>query len=610
MSLNNKGKKAKNANNVNDMSAKDNNEKDNKEKDNKKKENSRIIKRLMQYLKRYIAVMLLSMLFALIFSGAALYIPVVTGQCIDIIIGTGLVDFSLLVKKLSIIGIFVAVIALSQWLMSLCNNYVTYTVVRDIRKDAFDKIHRLPISYIDSHSHGDIVSRIVSDVDTFSNGLLMGFTQFFTGVVTIVGTLIFMLTVNVKVTLLVIVLTPISLLVAGFIASRTHGLFVKQSQTRALQTGYINEIIGNEKIVKAFCHENEVIEEFEIINSELEQVSLKATFFTSLTNPSTRFVNNMIYAAITLYGGYLALVGNITVGALTCLLSYANQYTKPFNEISGVFTELQNAIACAGRILDFIDEQEESSDDNNKELPKVNGEIAFKNVYFSYTEDKKLIEDFNLDVLSGKRVAIVGPTGCGKTTVINLLMRFYNPCSGSIVLDNTPIELLTRNSLRSNYGMVLQETWLCHGTIRDNIKMGKPEATDEEMIEAAKACHAHSFIRRLPNGYDTVIGEDMGGLSEGQRQLLCIARVMINIPPLLILDEATSSIDTRTEMKIQDSFAKLMKGRTCFIVAHRLSTIVNSDIILVMKDGKIIEKGSHEELMKMNGFYKQVYLSA
>ena len=572
-------------------------------------DNKVIIKRLLKYIKKYLWIFILSCLFAFISSAASIYIPVLVGQCVDMIIGKGLVDFDGLILKLLLMGIIVLGIALCQWLMNICNNGLTYRVVRDVRSDAIRKIQHLPISYVDSHSHGDIVSRIISDVDTFADGLLMGFGQFFTGIVTIVGTLVFMFVVNVKLSILVVVLTPLSLFVAAFIAKRTHGLFVDQSKLKAEQTGFIGEIIDNQKVVKALCHEDEAIEEFDNINKRLETCSLKATFYSSTTNPSTRFINNMVYAAVALYGGFLAFAGTLSIGSLVCMLSYANQYTKPFNEISSVITELQNAIATAGRIFEFLDEAEEIPDTDNQELTDVFGNVTIKNVDFSYVEDKKLIENFNLDVPAGKRVAIVGPTGCGKTTIINLLMRFYDVDSGTITVEGKSIADLKRSSLRENYGMVLQETWLYHGTIKDNIRLGNPEATDEEVIQAAKACHAHSFIEKLPNGYDTVVSENMGGLSEGQRQLICISRVMLRIPPMLILDEATSSIDTRTELKIQEAFARLMKNRTSFIVAHRLSTIKNADVILVMKDGSIIEKGSHEELLAKQGFYSTLYKS-
>lgn len=572
-------------------------------------DNKVIIKRLLKYIKKYLWIFILSCLFAFISSSASIYIPVLVGQCVDMIIGKGLVDFDGLILKLLLMGIIVLGIALCQWLMNICNNGLTYRVVRDVRSDAIRKIQHLPISYVDSHSHGDIVSRIISDVDTFADGLLMGFGQFFTGIVTIVGTLVFMFVVNIKLSVLVVVLTPLSLFVAAFIAKRTHGLFVDQSKLKAEQTGFIGEIIDNQKVVKALCHEDEAIEEFDNINKRLETCSLKATFYSSTTNPSTRFINNMVYAAVALYGGFLAFAGTLSIGSLVCMLSYANQYTKPFNEISSVITELQNAIATAGRIFEFLDEAEEIPDTDNQELTDVLGNVTIENVDFSYVEDKKLIENFNLDVPAGKRVAIVGPTGCGKTTIINLLMRFYDVDSGTITVEGKSIADLKRSSLRENYGMVLQETWLYHGTIKDNIRLGNPEATDEEVIQAAKACHAHSFIEKLPNGYDTVVSENMGGLSEGQRQLICISRVMLRIPPMLILDEATSSIDTRTELKIQEAFARLMKNRTSFIVAHRLSTIKNADVILVMKDGSIIEKGSHEELLAKQGFYSTLYKS-
>ena len=487
---------------------------------------------------------------------------------------------------------------------------MTYNVIRDIRTDAFENIEKIPLSYIDSHSHGDIVSRIISDVDTFADGLLLGLTQLFTGAATIVGTLIFMLTINVKIAVVVVVLTPLSLVAASFIAKRTYSMFQLQSRTRGEQTALIDEMIGNQKVLVAFNHEKKAIEQFDEINDRLSQYSLRATFFSSLTNPATRFVNAIVYASVGVFGAISAILGGITVGQLTCFLSYANQYTKPFNEISGVITELQNAIACASRIFELIEVEREIPDaEDAYELDEADGKVDIEDVYFSYEPDQKLIEDFNLHVEQGQRVAIVGPTGCGKTTLINLLMRFYDVNSGKIKVSGHDIKEMTRHSLRKNYGMVLQETWLKNGTIRDNICMGRPEATDEEIIEAAKATHAHSFIKRLPKGYDTVITEDGGNLSQGQKQLLCITRVMLCLPPMLILDEATSSIDTRTEIKIQKAFLKMMQGRTSFIVAHRLSTIRDADVILVMKDGKIIEQGRHEELLKENGFYANLYNS-
>ena len=494
--------------------------------------------------------------------------------------------------------------------MNICNNKITYHVTRDIRDEAIDKIQRLPLKYIDGHSYGEIVSRVIADVDQFADGLLMGFTQFFSGVLTIVGTLIFMLTINPGITLVVVLITPVSLFVASFIAKRTFSMFKLQSETRGEQTALIDEMIGGEKVVKAYGYEDEAIEKFDEINERLQKCSLKAIFFSSITNPSTRFVNSLVYAGVAVSGAIIAINGGITVGQLSCFLSYANQYTKPFNEISGVITELQNAFACAARMFELLEEDEEVKEAENAiEIKEADGTVALNNVSFSYVPDRKLIEDFNLNVKKGQRIAIVGPTGCGKTTIINLLMRFYDVDKGSIDVSGVNIKDMTRHSLRAGYGMVLQETWLKAGTIRENIVMGKPDATDEEVIEAAKAAHSHSFIKRLPNGYDTVIGEDGGSLSQGQKQLLCITRVMLTRPPMLILDEATSSIDTRTEIKIQNAFAKLMEGRTSFIVAHRLSTIQNADVILVMKDGHIIEKGNHEELLAKGGFYKNLYES-
>ena len=541
---------------------------------------------------------------------ATLYIPVLTGDAIDYIIDEGLVNFSAVFAILIKIGVVIGVTALAQWLMNVCNNKITYEVIQDIRREAFAKMEILPLKFIDGHSHGELVSRVIADVDQFADGLLMGFSQLFTGVITILGTLLFMLAINVKITLVVVLITPVSLFVASFIAKRTYKMFLLQSSTRGEQTALINEMIENQKVVQAFSKEADVLENFDEINGRLEKASLQATFFSSITNPSTRFVNSLVYTGVGLVGSFCAMNGMITVGQLSCFLSYANQYTKPFNEISGVVTELQNALACAERIFALIEEEPQIPESADaKVLTDVSGKVELKDVYFSYTKDKKLIEDFNLKVEPGQRVAIVGPTGCGKTTIINLLMRFYDVDSGSIQVEGNDIRNVTRKSLRGSYGMVLQETWLKAGTIRENLIMGKPDATEEEMIEAAKAAHAHSFIKRLPQGCDTVIGEDGGSLSAGQKQLLCIARVMLCLPPMLILDEATSSIDTRTEMKIQNAFAKMMKGRTSFIVAHRLSTIQEADVILVMKDGKIMEQGNHEELLAKNGFYAQLYNS-
>jgi ATP-binding cassette subfamily B protein len=523
------------------------------------------------------------------------------------------VDFAAVRECLVKLAVVIAVTAVSQWIMSICNNKITYQVTRDIRDEAIEKIEHLPLSYIDGHSYGEVVSRVIADVDQFADGLLMGFTQFFTGVATILGTLIFMLMINVKITLVVVLITPVSFLVAGFIAKKTYSMFKLQSETRGEQTALIDEMIGGQKVVKAYSHEKEVVEQFDEINERLAKCSLKAIFFSSITNPSTRFVNSLVYAGVAVTGALSVILGGagaITVGQLVTFLSYANQYTKPFNEISGVITELQNALACADRVFELIEEKPEVAENVNAvSLSDYDGNVSLNNVNFSYTQDKKLIENFNLDVHKGQKIAIVGPTGCGKTTVINLLMRFYDVDSGSIKVSDIDVRDLTRHSLRAGYGMVLQDTWLKSGTIRENIIMGRPDATDEEIVEAAKASHAHSFIKRLPNGYDTVIGEDGGSLSQGQKQLLCITRVMLCRPPMLILDEATSSIDTRTEIKIQNAFNRLMEGRTSFIVAHRLSTIQSADVILVMKDGHIIEQGNHEELLAQGGFYRNLYES-
>lgn len=569
----------------------------------------KIIKKVLSYLKKYTGLMVLSIVFAAAIVGLTLYVPILIGNAIDAIV-EGAVNFELIRYYLMRVVVIVAITALLQWLMNVINNHVTYHVVRDIRKEAFDKLQILPLKYVDSHPHGETVSRMISDVDTFADGLLMGFTQLFTGVVTILGTLVIMLSLNPLITLVVVVITPLSLFVANFIAKHTYDMFKVQSETRGEQTAFVEEMIGNAKIVKAFGRADESMETFEEINQRLQKCSLKAIFYSSLTNPCTRFVNSIVYACVALAGAFAVLSGNMTVGLLSCFLNYANQYTKPFNEVSGVITELQNAIACAGRIFELIEETAQIPDAEDAiVIEDAKGDIRCENVCFSYTPEQKLIENFNVHVKPGQNVAIVGPTGCGKTTVINLLMRFYDVRSGEIYVDGEEIQNVKRKSLRGNYGMVLQETWLKSGTIRENIKMGKPQATDEEMIAAAKAAYADSFIRRLPNGYDTVIGEDGGMLSQGQKQLLCISRIMLSLPPMLILDEATSSIDTRTEMKIQSAFNTLMKGRTSFIVAHRLSTIKNADIILVMKDGNIIEQGNHEELLVKKGFYAQLYHS-
>lgn len=568
------------------------------------------LKKVFKYIKRYIPLLITALALSIVTVALTLYFPILTGRAIDLIIGKGQVDFDGIMQIVIKAVIAVAFAAIAQWLTNVCNNKMTYNVIRDIRTDAFENIEKIPLSYIDSHSHGDIVSRIISDVDTFADGLLLGLTQLFTGAATIVGTLIFMLTINVKIAVVVVVLTPLSLVAASFIAKRTYSMFQLQSRTRGEQTALIDEMIGNQKVLVAFNHEKKAIEQFDEINDRLSQYSLRATFFSSLTNPTTRFVNSIVYASVGVFGAISAILGGITVGQLTCFLSYANQYTKPFNEISGVITELQNAIACASRIFELIEVEREIPDaEDAYELDDADGKVDIEDVYFSYEPDQKLIEDFNLHVEQGQRVAIVGPTGCGKTTLINLLMRFYDVNSGKIKVSGHDIKEMTRHSLRKNYGMVLQETWLKNGTIRDNICMGRPEATDEEIIEAAKATHAHSFIKRLSKGYDTVITEDGGNLSQGQKQLLCITRVMLCLPPMLILDEATSSIDTRTEIKIQKAFLKMMQGRTSFIVAHRLSTIRDADVILVMKAGKIIEQGRHEELLKENGFYANLYNS-
>ena len=566
------------------------------------------LKKVFRYIKRYIPLLTVALTLSVVTVALTLYFPRLTGRAIDLIVGKGQVDFAAIMEIIVKALIVVLGAAIAQWFTNICNNKMTYNVIRDIRADAFYNIEKIPLSYIDSHSHGDIVSRIISDVDTFADGLLLGLTQLFTGVATIVGTLIFMLTINVKIALVVVVLTPLSLVVASFIAKRTYSMFKLQSSTRGEQTALIDEMIGNQRVLVAFNHEDEAMEKFDEINDRLQKYSLRATFFSSLTNPSTRFVNSIVYASVGVFGAISAILGGITVGQLTCFLAYANQYTKPFNEISGVITELQNAIACASRIFELIEVEREVPDSEDAYvLEEADGTVDIEDVNFSYEPDQKLIENFNLHVKPGQRVAIVGPTGCGKTTLINLLMRFYDVNSGQIKVSGHDIKYMTRESLRKNYGMVLQETWLKNGTIRENICMGKPEATDEEIIAAAKSTHAHSFIKRLPKGYDTVITEDGGNLSQGQKQLLCITRVMLCLPPMLILDEATSSIDTRTEVRIQNAFLKMMKGRTSFIVAHRLSTIRDADIILVMKNGKIIEQGKHEELLKKNGFYATLY---
>ena len=567
------------------------------------------LKKVLRYIKRYQGLMLLSVIIATVIVVLTLYVPILIGRAIDGL-AYGKIEFQEILQQLIIIAVVVGVTSIAQWFMNMINNKVTYQVVRDMRDEAFKKIEVLPLKYIDAHSQGDVVSRVIADVDQFADGLLLGFTQLFTGIVTIVGTLIFMLTINIGITFVVVLVTPLSLFVASFIAKKTYSMFKLQSETRGEQTAFIDEIIGNEKIVKAYVHEQEALKKFDEINGRLAKYSLRATFFSSLTNPATRFVNSVVYAGVAVTGALAVLSGRMTVGAWSCFLSYANQYTKPFNEISGVVTELQNALACAARIFELIEEEAQVPDSTPAiVLDKAIGEITCEDVSFSYVPDKKLIENFNIAIKPGQKVAIVGPTGCGKTTLINLLMRFYDVNDGSIAVDEHDIRDLTRKSLRMNYGMVLQETWLKKGTIKDNIVMGKPDATDEEVMVAAKAAHAHSFIKRLPKGYDTEIGEDGGMLSQGQKQLLCITRVMLTKPPMLILDEATSSIDTRTEVKIQSAFNKLMEGRTSFIVAHRLSTIQNADVILVMKDGKIIEQGNHETLLGQKGFYYELYNS-
>lgn len=573
------------------------------------------LNKVLKYVQRHGFFMVLSILFAAITVALTLYTPILIGDAIDLIVGKGQVDFAGIAAILIKTGIIIGITALIQWLMNTINNRITYHVVRDIRNEAFRKIEILPLSYIDAHPYGDIVNRVIADADQFADGLLMGFTQLFTGIVTILGTLFFLFSISWKIAIVVVIVTPLSLFIARFIANRTYRMFRVQSETRGQQTAFIDEMIGNQKVVQAFSHEGEALEEFDRINDRLADCSLRATFYSSLTNPCTRFVNSVVYAGVALAGALICIatagaVNSFTIGQLSACLSYANQYTKPFNEISGVVTELQNALACASRLFELIEEEPQIPEPADAvELADVKGSVELNDVSFSYVPDRKLIEGLNLSVKPGQRIAIVGPTGCGKTTIINLLMRFYDVNSGSITVEGTDIRNATRNSLRSCYGMVLQETWLRSGTIRDNIVMGKPDATDEEIIAAAKASHAHSFIKRLPQGYDTVITEDGGSLSQGQKQLLCITRVMLCLPPMLILDEATSSIDTRTEIKIQDSFAKMMNGRTSFIVAHRLSTIREADVILVMKDGHIIEQGNHEELLAKNGFYANLYNS-
>lgn len=575
--------------------------------------NKEIIKRIFSYVKRYNHLMILSLLLSVVSVAGALYIPVLVGRAIDLIVDRGMVYFDEIVPILIKIAVIIGITAVCQWVINVFNNKITFGVVRDMRDKAFSKLERLPVSFIDSHPSGDIVSRVIADADQFADGLLMGFTQFFTGVITIIGTLAFMLSINLWITLVVVLITPLSFFIASFVAKKTHKMFKLQSETRGKQTAFIDEMIGNAKTVKAYSHAEENMKQFDEINEKLRGYSLRAVFFSSITNPATRFVNAVVYAGVALFGAMLAVKSNqaeISVGVLASFLAYANQYTKPFNEISGVITELQNAFTCAGRLFELLEEDEVPADSKNaRELKSVDGKLELVDVSFSYDKNKTLIKDFNLSVKPGQRIAIVGPTGCGKTTLINLLMRFYDIDSGKIILDDTDYNDIKRKSLRENFGMVLQDTWLKAGTIKDNIKMGMPQASDEQVIEAAKKAHSHSFIKRLPNGYDTVIGEDGGSLSQGQKQLLCITRLMLCKPPMLILDEATSSIDTRTEIKIQKAFEALMQGRTTFIVAHRLATIKNADVILVMKNGNIVEQGSHNELLAKKGFYHTLYNS-
>ena len=568
------------------------------------------LKKVLHSIRKYWYLVALSLLLACVTVASTLYVPILTGQAVDLLLGKGSVDFPAIGGILVQIAVMIGITALSQWVMNLCNNRITYGVTRDLRDAAFRQLTVLPLKFIDGHPVGDIVSRVIADVDQFADGLLMGFTQLFTGVITILGTLGFMLAVDIKITLVVVLVTPVSLLVAAFIAKRTYAMFRKQSEVRGEQTGLIDEMVGSQKVVQAFGHEREATEQFDEINERLRKYSLRAIFFSSITNPSTRFVNSLVYTGVGIVGALSAVAGGISVGQLSCFLSYANQYTKPFNEISGVVTELQNALACAARIFSLIEEEPQVPDaPDARVLAEARGQVALENVSFSYSSDRRLIEGLNLAVKPGQRIAIVGPTGCGKTTIINLLMRFYDVDGGAIAVDGTDIRNITRKSLRKNYGMVLQDTWLKAGTIRENIAYGRPDATETEIVEAAKSAHAHSFIKRLPNGYDTVISEDGGNISQGQKQLLRIARVMLCLPPMLILDEATSSIDTRTEIRIQRAFAKMMKGRTSFIVAHRLSTIREADVILVMRDGHIVEQGSHETLLEQGGFYAELYNS-
>lgn len=568
------------------------------------------LKKILKRIQKYYALVSLSLLMAIGTVVLNLYLPILTGEAVDAILAKGMVNFTGLFRILKTMILVIVATAIFQWLMNIMNNHITYHVVQDIRREAFEKLEKLPLKYMDKRSYGDIVSRMIADVDQFAEGLLMGFTQLFTGFLTIVGTLFFMFGINVKIALVVVLLTPLSLFVAAFIAKRTYNMFKKQSETRSEQTSLIEEMVGNLKVVQVFGHEDENQQTFDEINGRLQKYSLNAMFFSSLVNPSTRFINSMIYAGVGISGAVSVLNGGISVGQMTCFLSYANQYTKPFNEISGVITELQHALVCASRVFELIEEEAEVPDvEDAVALKEVLGEINLEHIWFSYREEKKLIQDFNLSVKPGQKIAIVGPTGCGKTTLINLLMRFYDVNEGKIFVDNHEIRSVTRESLRTNFGMVLQDTWIRGGTVKDNIIIGKPEATMEEVIAAAKASRAHDFIKRLPNGYDTMLGEEGGNLSQGQKQLLCITRVMLCLPPMLILDEATSSIDTRTEIKIQQAFAKMMQGRTSFIVAHRLSTIREADMILVMKDGDVIEQGNHQELLEKGGFYKELYNS-
>ena len=575
-----------------------------------KKRNSVLIKKILKYISNYRGYLFLTIMLAAVSVILTLYVPILAGDAIDLIVGKGKVDFSGIFLILRKIAVIIAVTGLCNWLMNICNNKIAYSTVRDLRTEVFEHMQNLPLKYADTHSYGDTVSRIISDADTFSDGLLMGFTQLFSGIMTIIITIVFMISINLKIALVVVLVTPVSLFVSRFIASGTYSMFRKQSETRGEQTSLVQEAVTNQKTVQAFSQQEHIMEKFDEINERLEKYSLKATFFSSLVNPSTRFVNSIVYALVAVFGALSALGGTLTVGGLSCLLSYANQYTKPFNEISGVIAELQNAFACAARVFELLEQQPQSSDGNTElSADEIKGNIKMENVSFSYTPEKSLIKNLNADVKPGQRIAIVGPTGCGKTTLINLLMRFYDVNGGKISLDGININDLTRSSLRKGFGMVLQDTWIKSGTIRENITIAKPDADDSEVIEAAKKAHAHSFIRRLPNGYDTVISGGGSELSQGERQLLCIARLMLCRPSMLILDEATSSIDTRTEMKIQDAFETLMKGRTSFIVAHRLSTIKNADLILVMRDGSIVEQGTHTELMAKNGFYSEIYNS-